>query len=95
MIRMYLYAKTILCKSVSSAQDAVGIDVQLLDEVHGAIAALYQPLPAGSGAPAMQVEARQVFAQAVEASLYKATNQLLDDLHGNCSLLGTPERCPP
>ena len=70
----------------------MGIDVQLLDEIHTAILALYQPLP-GSGASAVQVEARQVFAQAVEASLYKATNQLLDDLHGNCNLLGTPERC--
>ena len=70
----------------------MGIDVQLLDEVHTAILALYQPLP-DSGAPAIQVDGRLLFAQAVEAALYKATNQLLDDLHGNCNLLGTPERC--
>lgn len=79
-------------------QDAVGINVRLLDEVQSRILSLYTPSAAvtDGGAPAPESsedDAQHIFAKAVEAALYKATHQLLDDLHRNCHLLGTPERC--
>ena len=71
-------------------QDKVGIDVKLLDEVQSRLLGLYrQP----KGDPLTQ-HPSTIFQESVTTTLYKATMQLLDDLHSNCRMLGVPERCP-
>lgn len=70
-------------------QDKVGIDVKLLDEVQSRLLGLYrQP----KGDPLTQ-HPSTIFQESVTTTLYKATMQLLDDLHSNCRMLGVPERC--
>lgn len=73
------------------------MDMRLLDAVQSRVVSLYAPLAEGaSDAAQPQPAARplaEVFARCVESCLYKATNELLDDLHRNYRLLGTPERC--
>ena len=71
-------------------QDKVGIDVKLLDEIQSRLLGLYrQP----KGDPLTQ-HPSTIFQESVTTTLYKATMQLLDDLHSNCRMLGVPERCP-
>jgi hypothetical protein len=73
-------------------QDAVGIDKKLLDEVQSRIVSFYASLHAPYDPSAVKT-VDEVFLKCVESSMYKATNALLDDLHRNYRLLGTPERC--
>ena len=75
-------------------QDAVCMDMQLLDAVQSKIVSLYAPLAqdASPPQPGAQPPLGEVFARCVESCMYKATNELLDDLHRNYRLLGTPER---
>ncbi|KAK9909040.1 hypothetical protein WJX75_006403 [Coccomyxa subellipsoidea] len=75
-------------------KDAVGMDMQLLDAVQSKIVSLYAPLAqdASPPQPGAQPPLGEVFARCVESCMYKATNELLDDLHRNYRLLGTPER---
>lgn len=76
------------------AQDAVGMDMRLLDAVQSKIVSLYAPVAEASPPhPGAQRPLAEVFARCVESCMYKATNELLDDLHRNYRLLGTPERC--
>lgn len=80
------------------AQDAVGIDILRLDAVQSRIVSLYAPVAQPYEAEAVPPAAvpqplSEVFARCVESCMYKATNELLDDLHRNYRLLGTPERC--
>ncbi len=73
-----------------TAQDTVGIDVALVEETQRRLLALF-PVP--PGAPRGGIAVATLCAGAVAGALYKATNGLLDDLHRNVRLLGTPERC--
>ena len=79
-------------------QDTVGIDAALLEDTQRRLLALF-PVPpgaprGGNGAPASGAAAvATLCAGAVAAALCKATSGLLDDLHRNVRLLGTPERC--
>jgi len=78
-------------------QDTVGIDVALLDDTQRRLLALFPvpaapPRPSGA-APSGAAAVATLCANAVTAALYKAANGLLDDLHRNVRLLGTPERC--
>ena len=72
------------------AQDRVGINVKLLDDVQTKLLALYAPLQ-GPGDPLTQ-HPSTIFQESVTATLYNATMRLLDDLHNNCRMLGVPER---
>jgi len=79
------------------AQDTVGIDVALLDDTQRRLLALFPvpaapPRPSGA-APSGAAAVATLCANAVTAALCKAANGLLDDLHRNVRLLGTPERC--
>ena len=77
----------------AGVQDAVGMDMRLLDAVQSRIVSLYTPLAEASAQqPGAQRPLAEVFARCVESCMYKATNELLDDLHRNYRLLGTPER---
>lgn len=74
------------------AQDKVGINVGLLDQVQVRLLSLYGP-PEGTPRDPLTVPPGAIFQEGVTATLYKATMQLLDDLHNNCRMLGVPERC--
>ena len=80
-------------------QDRIGIDVQLLDEMQKSILGLYRTPPSLSpSAPgqrdldAIQESINGLCSASIQTALYKAAGQLLDDLHRNVRLLGTPER---
>ena len=71
-------------------QEAVGIDAELLDLTQARILDLYSHNP--SGKDPIQDETFALSQHTVEASLRKATNQLIDDLSRNVRMLHTPER---
>ncbi|KAL3132600.1 hypothetical protein ABBQ32_009129 [Trebouxia sp. C0010 RCD-2024] len=80
-------------------KDRIGIDVELLDEMQKSILGLYRT-PATSSPSALgrvNIDAIQesingLCSASIQTALYKAAGQLLDDLHRNVRLLGTPER---
>ena len=83
-------------------QDAVGLDVQALDTIQQDILTLYkQPTaqPVGlDGLPSHEAIGDSIAglcSVSIWSALYKATQQLLDDLNRNVRLLGTPERQAP
>lgn len=80
-------------------QDRIGIDVQLLDEMQKSILGLYRTPPSLSPSAAgqrdldaIQESINGLCSASIQTALYKAAGQLLDDLHRNVRLLGTPER---
>lgn len=90
------YLTCVLCPLV---QDKIGIDVQLLDEMQKSILGLYRsptslsPSAAGQrDLDAIQESINGLCSASIQTALYKAAGQLLDDLHRNVRLLGTPER---
>lgn len=72
-------------------QEAVGIDVELLNEIQVKILEVYS-LRALSCCEPLLESSYTLCASSMETALYKATNHLLDDLSRNARLLGTPER---
>ena len=74
-------------------QEAVGIDVELLNEIQVKILEVYS-LRALSCCEPLLESSYTLCASSMETALYKATNHLLDDLSRNARLLGTPERWP-
>lgn len=72
-------------------QDAVGIDIKLLDAVQSKIVSIYAGLQEPYNPSALGTF-NDVFPKSVQDCMYKATGCLLDDLYRNCRLLGTPER---
>lgn len=72
-------------------QEAVGIDVNLLNDIQERVLDVYRRRA--------QVSSEQphensfiLCASSLETALYNATDRLLDDLSRNVRLLGTPER---
>ena len=87
-------------RGVLLLQDRIGIDVQLLDEMQKSILGLYRSPPSLSPSAAgqrdldaIQESINGLCSASIQTALYKAAGQLLDDLHRNVRLLGTPERC--
>lgn len=80
-------------------KDRIGIDVELLDEMQKSILGLYRSpaIPSPTAANQTNLDAIQdsingLCSASIQSALYKAAGQLLDDLHRNVRLLGTPER---
>ena len=80
-------------------QDRIGIDVELLDEMQKSILGLYRTPTTNSPSAlgrvnidAIQESINGLCSASIQTALYKAAGQLLDDLHRNVRLLGTPER---
>lgn len=83
----------------SDLQDRIGIDVELLDEMQKSILGLYrspatpsQTAGSQTNLDAIQDSINGLCSASIQSALYKAAGQLLDDLHRNVRLLGTPER---
>lgn len=76
---------------VYNMQEAVGIDVELLNEIQVKILEVYSQRASKCMEP-LQESSYTLCASSMETALYKATNHLLDDLSRNARLLGTPER---
>ena len=74
-----------------NVQEAVGIDVQLLNDTQERILNVYKREPKETRMP-QEENCLHLCASSLNGALYKATNHLLDDLHRNYRLLGTPER---
>jgi len=72
-------------------QEAVGIDVELLNEIQVKILDVYKQRASSCKEPHNE-SSYNLCASSMETALYKATNHLLDDLSRNARLLGTPER---
>ena len=72
-------------------QEAVGIDVELLNEIQVKILEVYSVRALSCAEPLLE-SSYTLCASSMETALYKATNHLLDDLSRNARLLGTPER---
>ena len=71
----------------------MGVDVLLLDQLQQQILNLYRTPPGGANSSdAIQDSINGLCSVSIQTSLYKAAGQLLDDLHRNVRLLGTPER---
>jgi len=88
-----------LMSAASCVQDRIGIDVELLDEMQKSILGLYRSpaTPSQTAASQTNLDAIQdsingLCSASIQSALYKAAGQLLDDLHRNVRLLGTPER---
>jgi hypothetical protein len=75
-------------------QEAVGIDVELLNEIQVKVLEVYKQRATTCKEP-LHESSYNLCASSMETALYKATNHLLDDLSRNARLLGTPERCFP
>lgn len=69
-------------------QEGVGINAELLEEMQEKILTIYTK----GGSDAKKTEHLLPLKHTVEATLTRATNQLIDDLSRNVRLLGTPER---
>lgn len=80
-------------------KDRIGIDVELLDQMQRDILNLYKSAGSPSTVSATQTNLDAIqdsinglCSASIQSALYKAAGQLLDDLHRNVRLLGTPER---
>lgn len=81
-------------------KDRIGIDVELLDQMQRDILNLYKTgvtspstvSPTQTNLDAIQDSINGLCSASIQSALYKAAGQLLDDLHRNVRLLGTPER---
>lgn len=80
-------------------KDRIGIDVELLDQMQRDILNLYKSVnspstvsPTQTNLDAIQDSINGLCSASIQSALYKAAGQLLDDLHRNVRLLGTPER---
>ena len=80
-------------------KDRIGIDVELLDQMQQDILNLYKTVEVTSvvnstqsNLDAIQDSINGLCSASIQSALYKAAGQLLDDLHRNVRLLGTPER---
>ena len=95
------YAPPMLINVTANVQDRIGIDVELLDEMQKSILGLYRTpatpsqavLANSTNLDAIQDSINGLCSASIQSALYKAAGQLLDDLHRNVRLLGTPERC--
>ena len=94
-----LRQRRVSCTCYTLLQDRIGIDVELLDEMQKSILGLYRnpatvsPSALGqANLDAIQESINGLCSASIQTALYKAAGQLLDDLHRNVRLLGTPER---
>ena len=108
LLGLWLQAPSSLCQQGQGVshklvlpllQDRIGIDVELLDEMQKSILGLYRSPPSLSPSAAgqrdldaIQESINGLCSASIQTALYKAAGQLLDDLHRNVRLLGTPER---
>ncbi|KAK9819719.1 hypothetical protein WJX72_001643 [[Myrmecia] bisecta] len=91
-----VFASAAALSAAFGLKDKVGIDAALLDSMQRAILDLYKVEAPRSTPPTnmdtIQDSINGLCSVSIQSALYKAAGQLLDDLHRNVRLLGTPER---